>query len=131
MNTPTPRTDAEECELHMNFVGASMRKCRDGGWVDSDFARTLERELAAEKARADHNAVTKADIDRVWSNQTLELRAQLAAAHEDTKRLDWLESQGKPETFEDAPHATVWSIIGDMGSSDLRAAIDAARKGQP
>lgn len=40
----TPKTDAVEHELHHTWTGASMRKCMDGGWVEADFARELERE---------------------------------------------------------------------------------------
>ena len=40
----TTRTDAKEHELHQTWSGAWMRKCVDGGWVESDFARDLERE---------------------------------------------------------------------------------------
>lgn len=46
----------------------------------------------------------------------------------DRKRLDWLEAQGKPETFEEAPHSTVWVLVGDLGQSNIREAIDAAMK---
>ena len=47
-------------------------------------------------------------------------------AEDDTKRLDWLQEQGKPETYEDAPYSTVWVVCGDPGQTDIRAAIDAA-----
>ncbi len=52
----TPRTDAAEYEHHETQAGARMRKCKDGGWVKSDFARELEREnaeLRADKERLD------------------------------------------------------------------------------
>lgn len=49
----TPRTDAEEYELQHTFAGSSMRPCRDGGWVDADFARTLEHELAQSRAEVE------------------------------------------------------------------------------
>jgi len=56
-NTPrtsqTPHTDAAEHELFYTWNGATMRKCRDGGWVEADFARELERELAQVTARKD------------------------------------------------------------------------------
>ena len=42
MNTPTPRTDAAQ------FIRHDMTAA-----VDADFARTLERELAKERARLD------------------------------------------------------------------------------
>lgn len=42
----SPRTDAAEFELHHTQAGAYMRKCANGGWVESDFARGLESENA-------------------------------------------------------------------------------------
>lgn len=42
----------------------------------------------------------------------------------DTQRLDWLDQQGKAETFEDADHSTVWCIMGETGVRALRVAID-------
>jgi hypothetical protein len=39
----TPRTDAAEPQLHSNV----------GGWVRADFARELERELAASQAEVE------------------------------------------------------------------------------
>lgn len=44
MSTPTPRTDSEE---YPEGEGQSFHV------VSADFARTLERELAAERARLD------------------------------------------------------------------------------
>lgn len=52
----TPRTDAVEYEMWQSQVGSRMRKCKDGGWVVSDFARELEREnaeLRKDKERLD------------------------------------------------------------------------------
>ena len=45
MSTPTPRTDSEE---YPEGEGQSFHV------VSADFARTLERELAAERARLDY-----------------------------------------------------------------------------
>jgi hypothetical protein len=45
MTTDTPRTDAAEPQLHSN----------KGGWVRSDFARELEREIAFWKAKRSRN----------------------------------------------------------------------------
>jgi hypothetical protein len=56
------------------------------------------------------------------------LEAQLAEMRKDSERLDWLNEQGKPETYEDAPHAMVWVLVGELGQTELRAAIDAAMK---
>ena len=52
MNTPTPRTDAASAltsqHRHDDLFGDP-----EFGWVTAGFARTLERELAAERARLD------------------------------------------------------------------------------
>ena len=51
MNTPTPRTDAQingaPCTRFAVMAGDSLRDAL----VPSDFARTLERELATERAK--------------------------------------------------------------------------------
>ena len=57
MSTPTPRTDAEE---YPEGEGQSFQV------VSADFARTLERELNAERARLDH--VLK--IDCAWNDRS-------------------------------------------------------------
>ena len=52
MSTPTPRTDAASAltsqHRHDDLFGDP-----EFGWVTAGFARTLERELAAERARLD------------------------------------------------------------------------------
>ena len=52
MNTTTPRTDAASAltsqHRHDDLFGDP-----EFGWVTAGFARTLERELAAERARLD------------------------------------------------------------------------------
>lgn len=52
MSTPTPRTDEQingkPCTRFCVFAGDSLRDAL----VPSDFARTLERELATERAKA-------------------------------------------------------------------------------
>lgn len=64
----------------------------------------------------------------VLLHEVRRLRADNAALRKDKERLDWLEAHGEPETFEDAPHALVWSVIGAPGERDVRVVIDAARK---
>ena len=53
MSTPTPRTDAASAltsqHRHDDLFGDP-----EFGWVTVGFARTLERELAAERARLDY-----------------------------------------------------------------------------
>ena len=60
MSTPTPRTDSEE---YPEGEGQSFRV------VSADFARTLERELAIERARLDwleSSAATELQSERGW-----------------------------------------------------------------
>ena len=61
-------------------------------------------------------------------NEVAKLRRENAALREDKERLDWLEVQGEPVTYEDEPHELVWSVFGERGQRNLRDAIDAARK---
>ena len=60
----------------------------------------------------------------LFAKKAVDLKSRAEAAEADTARLDWLDEQRQPETFEDAPHAQVWCIVGEP---DLRTAIDAAR----
>lgn len=55
----TPRTDAVEHELEQGSLGGYMRRCQDGGWVEADFARQIERENAKLNAE---NAMLRANI---------------------------------------------------------------------
>lgn len=55
------------------------------------------------------------------------LRARVRELEADRGRLDWLDEQGKPETFEDDDPATVWVLVSSNAKRDLREAIDAAR----
>lgn len=54
--TPTPRTDAEArdviclCDMGGHVSGMAGKKDPYGEWVESDFARQLERELAETRA---------------------------------------------------------------------------------
>lgn len=69
---------------------------------------------------------SEADLEEYKRDQ-----AELSALREDKARLDWLDAGGEPETFEDAPHALVWTVIGAPGPQRLRAAIDAAMEATP
>ena len=75
MTTSTPRTDANAgCLIDAEEV------------VPADFARTLERELAAERARLDSGQILlTVSGERVW-HCGLDLRAAIdAAMKEETK----------------------------------------------
>ena len=52
MNTPTPRTDAATALTSQHRHDDSFGD-PEFGWVTAGFARTLERELDAERARLD------------------------------------------------------------------------------
>lgn len=77
MSTPTPRTDSEE---YPEGEGQSFHV------VSADFARTLERELAAERARLDSGTILLIVAgERVW-HSGVDLRAAIdAAMKEDAK----------------------------------------------
>lgn len=99
---PTPMT-FDPYPWNQNGPGRSHRPevmypCDDGEWVKLDDYRDLERKLA--EARE--------------------------ALEKETRRLDWLDTQGKPETFEDAPHSMVWVLIGETEHAEIREAIDEA-----
>jgi hypothetical protein len=79
----------------------------------------LTKELSYHKISAETCAMVARD--KIAAEQRAE------AAEADREQLDWLDGQGEPETYEDAPHALVWSVIGDPGQRSIRAAIDAAR----
>ena len=123
MNTPAPKSDTPRTDEQAFYRNAS-EEC-----VQADFARTLERELAA---------VGRDLIDsrRLAQEREDQLRADRAAAREDTKRLDWLEKEHpdmlfthdhKQVTLFHATYSTdEWTDLAKEGS--VRAAIDAARK---
>jgi len=91
LNTPTPRTDAAQ------FIQHDMTAV-----VSTDFARTLERELAAERARLDWLQNVDPDSHQ-WA------------------RLDWLRNNVKEI------YSNEYGIVCLCGDS-IRAAIDAVMK---
>lgn len=92
-----------------------------------------------QKYADEQNAALRAELERLLEAlrngtatgepcaELLVQRQRAEAAEADRERMDWLDGQGEPETYEDAPHALVWSVIGDPGQRSIRAAIDAAR----
>ena len=79
MSTPTPRTDAASAltsqHRHDDLFGDP-----EFGWVTVGFARTLERELAAERARLDSGQILlTVSGERVW-HCGVDLRAAIDAA---------------------------------------------------
>jgi hypothetical protein len=105
-DTPTPRTDEIAYELHHTFSGAYMRKRADGEWVDADFARQLERDLAA-------------------ANKALQ---------EERERLDWMERNQWHGGTMSAPCMSGNTMRIQFGTKppisarSLRDAIDAAMR---
>lgn len=96
----TPETDAESCWPASN--DSPDKFCIDGGYVSSDFARSLElrcRSLAAEVVRL----------------------------KEDEKRIDWMIEHG---TDEGGGRGFEFRVFIPCDSEDLRTAIDSARAGK-
>ena len=79
MSTPTPRTDEQingkPCTRFCVLAGDSLRDAL----VPSDFARTLERELAIERARLDW-LESDAGMEFQWETTTVITRAAIDAA---------------------------------------------------
>lgn len=97
-------------------------------WANANDQLVIERNaLRAEVERL--NKEIRADTPKMLelNRQILadndQLRAQLAAAQEDSKRLDWLGSGGTEPRVEHA--VEIWR----QGGRKFRAAIDAARQG--
>lgn len=126
--TATPRTDSE-CD---DYAGPLC-------WIDgtqfipADFARTLERELSSAQAAL----AEVADIQQSCSNWECAckandnvvagLKTRVAELEQDKARLDWLDKNGREHGY-----GPQWRIAWEFGQADnIRAAIDAARKGQP
>jgi hypothetical protein len=118
----TPRTDARElaisiqnedscCAIYVKVHGKEY----EGGLVDTDFARELERELAE----------TRKALEESMSHQR-ELRA-------DRDRLDWLDSCG--DVCSDLTGKYNWKewLVSTINSSmkldaSIRSAIDSEMK---
>lgn len=83
------------------------------------YVEQLQRENAELRSRARRT--------RPLRSRTVRLERENAELREDKERLDWLEVQGEPVTYEEAPHELVWCVIGGRGQRSLRDTIDAAR----
>ncbi len=70
-------------------------------------------------------------FSQIAKQQGFHTQAEIQLLLKDRARLDWLEDQGKPETYEDAPHAMVWVVQSEPGVNSLRAAIDAEMTNEP
>jgi len=103
----TPRTDEQE-RRYDRIWGAFEGDRRE--LVYADFARTLERELAAAKAR-------NAQLERAYDRLAMQL-ARLEGLERDKARLDWLE---------DDQNRTLLAFTL-YASQTYREGIDAARK---
>jgi DNA repair exonuclease SbcCD ATPase subunit len=75
MTTDTPRTDSAEPQLHSN----------KGGWVRADFARELERELAASQAEVEELQQQKRNCIEIIDDDTIE-KSELKAEVERLKK---------------------------------------------
>lgn len=106
MSAPTPRTDA---------ASRLVRATENGVLVHADLARTLERELNAERDKAERYRLI-----------TLRQDAELAA---ERARLDWLLSRMGGNVLP-ANKCVAWTVnVYHYGNRfPSRAAIDAAMK---
>ena len=113
--TPTPRTDER----------ANSWEATDGQWVSAEFARWLERELAAEREqvailRSDERRLTQFAKD--YRLRADEAEDQLTANHEATKLMGkWLEAEREladrlAETLRFIDKECDWNEGGDYGS---------------
>lgn len=119
----TPRTDAETGYFELNKCEVNYR---NEPYVKTEFARVLERELAAEREKAERYRLV-----------TLKQDAELSALREDKERLDAIRhgwrilceegSAGNLRSDRWFIWTRDWSQPIGEGNS-LRAAIDAARK---
>lgn len=100
MNTPTPRTDAATALTSQHRHDDSFGD-PEFGWVTAGFARTLERELAVERARVTtlRSALIAAfehtgrEINRMSLNESAESGTQ-RISHEIAKALDAAMKEG-------------------------------------
>jgi hypothetical protein len=79
----TPRTDSAEPQLHSN----------KGGWVRADFARELERELAASQAEVEELQQQKRNCIEIIDDDAIEiaeLKAEVEAQADKTKMHDFI-----------------------------------------
>ena len=82
--TTTPRTDER----------ANSWESTDGQWVNAEFARELERELASKDAHADEIYKAAVALAAKLEADLATERAQLAANHEATRLMGkWLEAE--------------------------------------
>lgn len=158
---PTPRTDAVLDELTSIIICDDLPVSHRVSAVTQrlrEHACKLEEEADALKARADalealnatmHERISGlvADIakyagdvqelaDIIIGGQCVpapfsEVKRCALEMREDKARLDWLEDRGQAETFEDTPHSTAWFLVGKVGVTNIRTAIDAARAQTP
>lgn len=113
--TPTPRTDER----------ANSWESIDGQWVNAEFARWLERELAAASEQV---AILRSDERRLrqfakdYRLRADEAEDQLTANHEATKLMGkWLEAEREladrlAETLRFIDKECDWNEGGDYGS---------------
>lgn len=114
----TPRTDAETGYFELNKREVNYR---NEPYVKTEFARVLERELAAEREKAERYRLV-----------TLKQDAELSALREDKERLDWLEANlytlwASGLRCNESPAVEIAACSGRFEAESIRAAIDAAR----
>lgn len=132
--SPTPRTDAVTQRIGRFETAGGYHN--EEVVVSANFARTPERDLAAERA-ARVKAEERTALTAEMSQQVQQFRARADAAEQDVKRLDWLEKYlsdyshnlaqptSKDPSWEFGFNAGMCYQIDGHGDT-LRSAIDAA-----
>jgi hypothetical protein len=99
------------------YGGQTAAQWRGSVWCSEVMRAMLHHidELQADLATA----------SKGYAGRVRELEAQLAAAREDTARLDWAQRECRNEVR--GTDYRLWSIRGREYSEDIRADIDAVR----
>lgn len=110
--------------MSADYIISAMEEAKDK--IITQHARIDELLQKTQQLQRENTAMSS--LLTLNSKELDQLRRKIAALREDKERLDWLEIQGEPVTYEDEPHELVWSVFGERGQHNLRDAIDAARK---
>lgn len=137
---PTPRTDKEAFDVHEGATVTHRTKYRDGAYVDADFARQLERELAAANRR-----IKEQDVDALILVSKAEAAIAEAAQSATAPLPEWVSDwtpemmqavEGYYETWQnltrkhldrDKVKADSWSAFHAWRAA-LKAGLDGAAK---
>ncbi len=129
--TDTPRTDEQingkPCTRFAVFAGDSLRDAL----VRSEFARQLERELAAAQAKIANQSerirYLEGATNHAIGTPLSQAHAKIAELEQDKARLDWIEANADQILCSES----VAGNIEQYWVAATRAAIDAEMEGQP